>query len=184
MIPGVFKRAAPGAALFVVRWPGVRFPVFPAIVLWLVGAMAVLNFFIDPVEAKMRIDRLTIDRAAGGPLALDVEVALSDQEKATGLMFRTELADTTGMLFPYGSTHEITMWMRNTYISLDMLFIRADGVIHRIEAGAEPLSDRVIASDGPVTAVLELAAGAAQRLGIKPGDKVIHPLIGAVLQPE
>jgi uncharacterized membrane protein (UPF0127 family) len=145
--------------------------------------MAVLSFFVDPVEAKMRVDRLTIERAAGGPLALDVEVAMSDQEKALGLMFRTELADTTGMLFPYGSSHEITMWMRNTYIPLDMLFIRADGTIHRIEARAEPLSDRVIASEGPVTAVLELAAGAAERLGIKAGDKVIHPLIGAKSAP-
>ena len=112
--------------------------------------MAVLSFFVDPVEAKMRVDRLTIERAAGGPLALDVEVAMSEQEKALGLMYRTELSDTAGMLFPYGGSHEITMWMRNTYIPLDMLFIRADGVIHRIEASAEPLSDRVIASQGPV----------------------------------
>ncbi len=178
MIQGVFKRAAPGAALFVLRSC-----VLSAIFLWLVGAMAVLSFFVDPVEAKMRVDRLTIERAAGGPLALDVEVAMSEQEKALGLMYRTELADTAGMLFPYGGSHEITMWMRNTYIPLDMLFIRADGVIHRIEASAEPLSDRVIASQGPVAAVLELAAGAAKRHGIAAGDKVVHPLIGATSLP-
>ena len=70
------------------------------------------------------------------------------------------------------------MWMRNTYISLDMLFIRADGVIHRIEANTEPFSERVIASRGPVAAVLELKGGSAARLGLKPGDRVRHPLFG------
>ena len=99
---------------------------------------------------------------------------MSDQEKALGLMFRTELADTTGMLFPYGSSHEITMWMRNTYIPLDMVFIKPDGVIHRIEARTEPLSEAIISSKGPVSAVLELAGGAAERLGLKAGDRVEH----------
>ncbi len=133
--------------------------------------------------AKMRVERLTIERTGSAPVTLDVEMALSDQEKALGLMFRTELADGSGMLFPYYQSHEITMWMHNTYIPLDMVFIRSDGVIHRIEAGAEPLSDRVIASEGDVAAVLELASGAASRLGIRPGDKVMHPLIGAKSAP-
>lgn len=123
----------------------------------------------------MAVSRLTIEKAGGGTVAFEVELAQSDQEKAAGLMFRTKLGDGEGMLFPYGRNMEVTMWMRNTYIPLDMLFIRADGVIHRIEAKAEPLSDRVIASDGPVFAVLEIAGGAAARLGIKPGDKVRHP---------
>lgn len=126
-------------------------------------------------HARMAVSRLTIEKAGGGTVAFEVELAQSDQEKAAGLMFRTKLGDGEGMLFPYGRNMEVTMWMRNTYIPLDMLFIRADGVIHRIEAKAEPLSDRVIASDGPVFAVLEIAGGAAARLGIKPGDKVRHP---------
>ena len=71
------------------------------------------------------------------------------------------------------------MWMRNTYIPLDMVFIRPDGVIHRIEARTEPMSERIINSRGPVSAVLELAGGAAERLGIKAGDRVRHPLFGA-----
>ena len=70
------------------------------------------------------------------------------------------------------------MWMRNTYISLDMVFIRADGVIHRIEARTEPMSERIISSEGPVAAVLELAGGAAERLGLKPGDRVRHSIFG------
>lgn len=68
------------------------------------------------------------------------------------------------------------MWMRNTYVSLDMVFIRADGVVHRIEANTEPLSERIIASQGPVTAVLELAAGSAEKLKLKLGDRVLHSM--------
>ena len=79
------------------------------------------------------------------------------------------------MLFPYPVPQEVTMWMRNTYVPLDMIFIRADGVIHRIAERTEPFSERTIASQGPVTAVLELAGGAARRLGLKAGDRVIHP---------
>jgi uncharacterized membrane protein (UPF0127 family) len=71
------------------------------------------------------------------------------------------------------------MWMHNTYIPLDMVFIRADGTVHRIESRAEPLSDHIIRSDGQVSAVLELPGGAAERLGLKPGDRVRHPFFSA-----
>ena len=122
----------------------------------------------------MRNEKLMLITAAGDrPIA--IEVAETPEEKALGLMFRTSLADNAGMLFPYLPAQEIGMWMRNTYISLDMVFIRADGVVHRIEAMTEPLSERVISSNGDVTAVLELVAGAAARLGLKPGDRVVHP---------
>ena len=145
--------------------------------------MASLIFaFPATAHARMAVSQLTIDKAGGGSVAFEIELAQSDQEKAAGLMFRTKLADTEGMLFPYGRMMEVTMWMRNTYIPLDMLFIRADGIIHRIEAMTEPLSDRVIASQGPVYAVLELAGGAAARLGIKAGDKVNHKTFEAAKQ--
>jgi uncharacterized membrane protein (UPF0127 family) len=111
---------------------------------------------------------------AQGTHTIDVEVTETPAEKAQGLMFRTRLADTGGMLFFYDTPQEITMWMRNTYIPLDMVFIRADGVVHRIEARTEPLSENIVASKGDVTACLELAGGAAERLGLKPGDKVEH----------
>ena len=117
--------------------------------------------------------------ANGAEAAIDIEIAEDPKEKAMGLMFRTDLADNQGMLFPYGEARELSMWMHNTYIPLDMLFIRPDGVIHRIEARAEPMSDRVINSDGPVSAVLELPGGASERLGIKAGDRVRHPLFKA-----
>jgi uncharacterized membrane protein (UPF0127 family) len=127
----------------------------------------------------MRTDTLEIVKASGGSVSLAIEVAESDQEKASGLMFRTKLGDGEGMLFAYGKTMEVTMWMRNTYIPLDMVFARADGVIHRIEAMTEPLSDRVIASQGLVSAVLEIPGGAAARLGIKPGDRLRHKVFEA-----
>ena len=111
---------------------------------------------------------------AHGTHVIDVEVADTPQEKAQGLMFRTHLDDNRGMLFAYDAPQEITMWMRNTYIPLDMVFIRADGTVHRIEALTEPLSEDIIASRGDVTACLELAGGAAERLGLKPGDRVEH----------
>jgi hypothetical protein len=93
---------------------------------------------------------------------------------ARGLMFRTHLAERAGMLFPYGAPREVTMWMENTQIPLDMVFIRADGVVHRIEAWTAPLSRATIPSRGKVTACLELAGGAAELLGLSPGDRVEH----------
>ncbi len=127
------------------------------------------------LHAKMREERLwLITKSAEHPI--DVEIAQTKEEKALGLMFRKSLPENRGMLFPYGKPKEITMWMRNTYIPLDMVFIRADGVVHRIEARTEPLSERYIGSEGPVLAVLELAGGVAEKLGLKPGDRVRHPL--------
>jgi len=133
--------------------------------------------FTAPAYAKMRRDKLTIEPAAGGAgHVFDIEVASSEQEKRLGLMFRTAIGGSEGMLFPYPAEREISMWMHNTYISLDMVFIRANGTIARIEERAEPLSDRVIESGAAVAAVLELQAGTAARLGIKPGDRINYPL--------
>jgi uncharacterized protein len=127
---------------------------------------------VYPAQA-MRRETLKLHTAAAVH-AIDVEIADTPQEKAQGLMFRTRLADNTGMLFFYETPQEITMWMRSTYIPLDMVFIRPDGVVHRIEARTEPLSEAIIASRGDVTACLELAGGAADRLGLKAGDRIEH----------
>jgi len=121
----------------------------------------------------MRRETLKLLTALGTHV-IDVEIADTLEEKSQGLMFRTRLDDKSGMLFFYKSPQEITMWMRNTYIPLDMVFIRANGTVHRIEARTEPLSEDIIASRGDVTACLELAGGAAERLGLKPGDRVEH----------
>ncbi|NJO33466.1 MAG: DUF192 domain-containing protein [Rhodospirillales bacterium] len=108
---------------------------------------------------------------ARGVHIINTEITETSEEKATGLMFRTSLADDAGMLFFYDTPQEVTMWMRNTYIPLDMVFIRADGIVHRIEAWTQPFSESIIASGASVVACLELAGGAAERLGLKPGDR-------------
>jgi uncharacterized membrane protein (UPF0127 family) len=80
------------------------------------------------------------------------------------------------MLFDFQRMAPVSMWMQNTYIPLDMLFIRADGTIARIEEHTEPLSTRTIPSGEPVLGVLELNAGTSSQLGIKAGDRVEHPM--------
>lgn len=122
----------------------------------------------------MRRETLTLETSAG-PKVVNIEVADTGEEKARGLMFRTSLADTSGMLFPYPQPQELQMWMKNTFIPLDMVFIKSDGTVHRIEVRTEPMSERVIGSKGDVSAVLELAGGAAERLGLRAGDRVVHP---------
>jgi uncharacterized membrane protein (UPF0127 family) len=110
--------------------------------------------------------------------AFSVELATTDAERERGLMYRKELPPGHGMLFDFGRDQPVAFWMHNTYISLDMMFIRSDGRIMRIEENAEPLSDRLIPSGAPVRVVLEVIGGTAQQLGIKAGDRVINPIFG------
>lgn len=123
----------------------------------------------------LRRETMTLVTAAGEK-QITVEITESNEEKMRGLMFRTSLADDQGMIFYYDQPQDVTMWMRNTYIPLDMVFLKADGTVHRIEVRTEPLSERIISSQGNVVACLELAGGASERLGLKPGDKVRHKL--------
>lgn len=125
--------------------------------------------------AEMRREKLTLVTRSGIH-EFEVEVTATAEDKAKGLMFRRSLAPNAGMLFPYEPPQEATMWMKNTYISLDMIFIRSDGVVHRIERGTEPFSERTISSNGQVSAVLELNAGTADRIGLSPGDRAAHTL--------
>lgn len=121
------------------------------------------------------LEPLTIVTATGRH-AFAVEVMRTEAGRARGLMERRYLPPERGMLFDFKTSEPVTMWMQNTYISLDMLFIRADGTIARIAENTEPLSTRLVPSGGPVLSVLELNAGAAARIGAKPGDKVEHSL--------
>ncbi len=136
----------------------------------------IMSLAFSPVaeaQAKFRKDKLTL-KTASGEHVIEIEIAETEEQKSLGLMYRPTVPPNTGMLFPYGRPQELTMWMRNTYASLDMIFIRADGSVHRIEFSTEPLSEKVISSGAPVTAVLELGAGEAKRLGVKAGDRVLH----------
>jgi len=111
-----------------------------------------------------------------GVQVFSVEMAMTEQEKETGLMYRKELPDGKGMLFDFSPEQQVSMWMKNTYIPLDMIFIRADGRILRIAENTEPLSTKIISSGGLAKGVLEVIAGTAQKYGIAPGDRVAHPL--------
>jgi uncharacterized protein len=114
-----------------------------------------------------------------GVQVFSVEMATTEEEKTTGLMYRKELPDGKGMLFDFSPEQQISMWMKNTYISLDMIFIRADGRILRIAENTEPHSTKIISSGGLAKGVLEVIAGTAQKYGIKPGDRVAHPLFNS-----
>ncbi len=107
----------------------------------------------------------------------EVELALDEREQAKGLMFRRSMANNHGMLFVYNSERQIGMWMKNTFLSLDMLFVKRDGTIVKIAKMTEPFSLAVISSEQPVFAVLELNAGVSDKLGLRVGDHLLHPLL-------
>jgi uncharacterized membrane protein (UPF0127 family) len=111
-----------------------------------------------------------------GVHVFSVEMATTEEERQKGLMYRKELPDGKGMLFDFSPEQQISMWMKNTYVSLDMIFIRADGRILRIAENTEPMSTKIISSGGLAKGVLEVVAGTAQKYGIAPGDRVAHPL--------
>jgi len=115
---------------------------------------------------------------SGAPHALEVEVARDEAMRERGLMYRRYLPENRGMLFDFGHEQSVMMWMKNTYIPLDMIFISRHGKVTHIEANTEPLSEAIISSQGPAFAVLEVNAGVAAKLGLKPGDLVQHSLFG------
>jgi uncharacterized membrane protein (UPF0127 family) len=110
-----------------------------------------------------------------GVHVFQVELAVNDAQRAQGLMDRKELPEGRGMLFDFQREQDVAFWMKNTYIPLDMIFIRANGRILRIAENTTPLSEQMIPSGGPVRGVLEVIGGTARRLGIAPGDRVAHP---------
>ena len=142
--------------------------------LWLAVLLCLVS--IAPVHAQAP-EPLTIATKAGSQ-RFQVEVARNDADRAQGLMFRRTLAADRGMLFDFGRVEPVSMWMQNTYLALDMLFIRKDGTVARVAENTEPLSTRVIPSGEPVLGVLELPAGTARRLAIAAGDQVEHPIFG------
>ena len=121
----------------------------------------------------------TIEIVSGnGVHPFSVELATNDAERERGLMYRKSMPEGHGMLFDFGYPQPTAFWMHNTYISLDMIFIRSDGVIMRVAENTKPMSDDLVPSGAPVRAVLEVIGGTARELGIKAGDKVINPIFG------
>ncbi len=129
---------------------------------------------LSPAAAALKKQPLTFVTGSGSHTIM-VEVANSDSTRSTGLMFRRSIGPDEGMLFLYKTEQDVSMWMKNTYIPLDMIFVKHDGAISHIQANTEPFSETIISSEGPVLGVIEIGAGSADRLGIKTGDKVKHP---------
>lgn len=119
--------------------------------------------------------RLEIVTPSGQRHAFVVEVASTREQLSQGLMYRRTMAANAGMLFDFGRVQAAGMWMKNTFIPLDMLFVAADGRIAGIAERTVPGSLEVIESPGAIRAVIELNGGTASRLGLKAGDRVVHP---------
>jgi len=130
-------------------------------------------------EAEIQFKRSSLVIVTGGrEIKFEVDLATNDAERSRGLMYRKELGAYEGMLFDFYQEMPVSFWMKNTLIPLDMVFIAADGTVRHVHANAVPLSTDTVPSRFPVRAVLEINGGSAALLGIKPGDKVKHPIFG------
>lgn len=142
------------------------------------AALLALLTLSPAIGAEGALTPLTIQTKAG-PVRIEAEVARTAEERQVGLMYRRALAEDRGMLFDFGADTDISMWMKNTFIPLDMVFVRSDGVVHRIEHSTTPFSEAIVSSGAPVRYVIELAAGVAAKRGIARGDRVEHALVAA-----
>jgi uncharacterized membrane protein (UPF0127 family) len=140
-------------------------------------ATAALGRAAEPLLQQFATADLTIV-SANGHHRFTVELAETPAQMEQGLMFRRSLAPDAGMLFDFKQPTVATMWMHNTLIPLDMLFVDQQGLIVNIAQRAVPESNDTIAAVAPVRAVIELNGGTAERLGIKPGDHVLYPIFG------
>jgi uncharacterized membrane protein (UPF0127 family) len=129
-------------------------------------------------QPELPREKLVIVTHDGQRHEFNVEMAMTQDQQITGLMFRPSVPADGGMLFDWGSERDMAMWMKNTIAPLDMLFINADGSIRAIAENTVPQSLAPIPSHGPVRAALELAAGTAERLDIRVGDKVLQRVFG------
>jgi uncharacterized membrane protein (UPF0127 family) len=143
----------------------------------LLSAFVVMSAPAELIQPSIAAEQQTLEIASKtGVHVFAVELAVTDAERERGLMFRKQLPEGQGMLFDFKREQEVSMWMENTYVPLDMIFIRKDGRILRIAENTEPLSRAIISSRGPVLAVLEVLGGTANKLGIAAGDRVGAPM--------
>lgn len=148
--------------------------------------LAFLLFFIVMVGFAKADDqpmRLAVDASplvfvtAKGKVSIEIEVADTDDKRMRGLMFRKDLPENRGMLFAFKETRPVLMWMKNTPLPLDMVFLGGNGHISTIQRNTEPYSEAIISSGEPAAFVIELRAGTAKKLGLAVGDRVIHPAV-------
>jgi uncharacterized protein len=138
------------------------------------GAQAALP---EGPQTGLARDRVTVETAAGGRHVFSVELALTPQQQERGMMFRESMDDDAGMLFVYDVEQPLSFWMNNTFIPLDILYIDARGRIVSIQHG-KPKDRTLLPSAGPALGVLEIRGGLAALLGIRPGDRIVHPAFG------
>lgn len=154
-----------------------RFPTIGIYVLLLLSGGAAAALSPDPpdtgVAQSLPLAPLGVE-TRGGTVSLQVQVADTDARRQTGLMYRTSMPEREGMLFVFQEIHPVAFWMKNTVLSLDILFIDDAGRVMNIARGTTPYSLEPIPADGPTRAVLELNAGASARLGIDVGDRVLY----------
>jgi uncharacterized protein len=142
------------------------------------GGFALLFVFPGSPEARAQsLEKLTIVTASGTH-EFSVEVMRTSAELEHGLMFRRFLPPGRGMLFDFKTERPVMMWMKNTYLPLDMIFISKSGHVVGIAENTEPLSEKIIPSGAPAYGVLEVNAGTAAKIGVKAGDEVKHSLFG------
>jgi uncharacterized membrane protein (UPF0127 family) len=146
------------------------------------GASVALTLLLSPGAIAAGNGTLVL-KTDSGPHSFTIELANTPAERALGLMYRRALPADAGMLFLYDKPQPLTMWMRNTFIPLDMVFIGVDGKVHRIESRTEPFSTQLISSEGAVQGVLELNAGTAANIGLKAGDEVVYPGLNGAPKP-
>jgi len=139
--------------------------------------MPAASLALDPVPLNLPTEILTIE-TENGRLEFTVEIAATNEARSRGLMYRREMADDHGMLFVFEGEGERYFWMKNTPLSLDIIFIRSDGKVGHIAKATTPFSEKTIPSIGPAHYVLEVLAGTADAQGIQPGDIVRAPALG------
>ena len=139
---------------------------FSILILW-AGTAFALPVNPDPIQLETQ----------NGSIPFFIEVAATQEERNIGLMNRERLGQQSGMLFDFHEERNVSFWMRNTLIGLDMIFISEDGIIKHIHENAIPLDETPIPSTQPVRYVLEINGGLSSQIGLKAGDKVFHPLI-------
>ena len=134
--------------------------------------------FSTPLKAAGDVAKLAVEQVvvttAQGDISFATEIATTDATRSRGLMFRRSMGEREAMLFHWKTPRMVSMWMRNTYIALDMLFATSDGVVVHVHANTVPHSLKVISAGREVSAVMELVAGTAEKLGIRPGSRLKH----------
>lgn len=140
--------------------------------------------FADPTARETVIEyggpEPVVIETGDGPITIEALIAETPAQRQRGLMWREQLADDAGMLFDFERVQPVSIWMENTLIPLDIIYIREDGTIAKIIAHAQPRSRRQLMSGVPVLSVLEVGGGRAAALGVEPGDLVRHDLFGTV----